>query len=144
MPSFRQYLEIFSLEPTDAFVVDRIGVGTAFIDNANVFPDEGDFLINANNTLLVPGFWGLQSSLGVFTGTTLPQLSTLPAPTIIEIGDLDNMLGVNNLTVNAHAGDLISDHGVTASTYTMRISNTAVRFIVNTVGGYWATMPFGT
>jgi hypothetical protein len=32
MPRFREYPEAGSLEPTDAFAIDRIGVGTMFIE----------------------------------------------------------------------------------------------------------------
>lgn len=37
MPLFRQYQQAFSLNPTDAFVIDRIGIGTMFVE-ANVLP----------------------------------------------------------------------------------------------------------
>lgn len=36
MPLFRSYPEATSLEPTDAFVIDRIGVGTMYIEDLNL------------------------------------------------------------------------------------------------------------
>lgn len=37
MPRFREYPEATSIEATDAFVIDRVGVGTMYVEGDNVF-----------------------------------------------------------------------------------------------------------
>lgn len=143
MPTFRSYPRVTSILPTDALVLDRIGSGTEFIEGSDFLPaSAGQGIIAANNLILASGyFYGLRSGSGTFTGTTLPQLSGIVAPAFIEIADLDNNVGTNNLVINAFAGDLISDHGTTAATYTMTINNTIIRLIANTTS--WTVIPYG-
>jgi|CryBogDrversion2_1035201.scaffolds.fasta_scaffold42959_2 hypothetical protein len=36
MPTFRQYPQASSIQPTDAFVIDRVGQGTMYITDNNL------------------------------------------------------------------------------------------------------------
>lgn len=77
MPAIRQYSEVTTLLPTDAFVIDRIGMGTMYcvlsqIGNVAVFtplatapssPTEG--LAYFDTTLGYPRVWSGTAWLGI-------------------------------------------------------------------------------
>lgn len=65
MPQFRQYPQANNLQPTDAFVIDREGVGTLYIEG-------GDF-----TTILTPGTYG--------DSTDVAQIVVGPGGNIVSI-----------------------------------------------------------
>lgn len=131
-------------------MLSRLGVGTLFVDASVVLPFLGGFLITANGTALTAGtVYGVKTSLGAFSAT-LPQLSTVTPGAIVMIEDVDYNAGVNALTVNAFAGDQISDHGVLAASTLLNISNTVLTLMADstvapyTVASQWVVVTVGS
>lgn len=132
-----------SLEPTDVFVISRLGVGTLNIEAADISGGLEGTLITANGVQLqAGGLYAVKTSLGAFSGQ-LPQLSSVTAGVIVEVSDADYDAGTNPYTVNAFAGDAIADHASSGSSYVINISNTISRFTANN-NGTWRVITYGS
>lgn len=141
MPQIRNYTQALSLEGTDAFVIDRLGGGTFYIEAIDFVPTQGDTLISASGANLAAGLaYAVRTNLGAFSGT-LPQLSTVTPGNYLEVADADDNAGSNHYTVNAFAGDEISDHATLGTAYIINVSNTITRFIANTAA--WRAITYG-
>lgn len=85
MPLFRQYPETTVLQPTDAFVIDRIGVGTLYIEGQNVETgggnnlavlDEGTQITPAATSMNFVGDGVTATAVGSAVTVTIPGGST--------------------------------------------------------------------
>lgn len=76
MPTIRQYGQVTSLLPTDAFVLDRIGVGTVYIEEQNLSTIFPVVSVTYGETVVVLGgeFISVQASAPVTV--TLPVASS--------------------------------------------------------------------
>lgn len=134
MPAFRQYQQASQIEATDAFIIDRVGVGSLFVEANDAIPSFGGVLIEASGLALEAGvFYGAKTALGAFT-VILPLLATVSPPAYVEIADMDYNLNVNNVTVEAAGADLIYDHAMSDAFAILNIANTITRFVANTNG----------
>ena len=76
MPSIRAYSQVTSLLPTDAFVLDRIGTGTVYIEDMNISPTFPVVSVTAGGTVTVVG--GSFVSVGANAAVTV----VLPAASV--------------------------------------------------------------
>lgn len=145
MPQLRSYPEENNVLPTDGFWVDRVGQGTVFVLGANLPTGTGGqqlVLITASGiSLAVNTLYAAKTGATALT-VTLPQLSLQVSPQFVDLFDIDNNAGVNNITINAFSGDQISDHGALSSAYVIGVSNMGVRLFVNT--NSWTAIPLGS
>ena len=143
MPTTRQYAQAVNLQPTDAIVLDRIGVGTLFI--------EADEFMNAPalNILVYTGVsqflaagesYGVPSAAGAFS-LALPALSTVTPGQGIRLVDLNNDVGVNHVTLTSNGTDQILDHGSFATTFVWAYSNTILELFAISTG--WRVISYG-
>lgn len=77
MPRIRDYPEAGSLNPTDAFVIDREGMGTMFIDAQNMgqsvaVSDEGTLLTSAVTSINFVGDGVTATAVGAAVTVTVP------------------------------------------------------------------------
>jgi hypothetical protein len=71
MPEIRQYTEAFSLLDTDAFVIDRLGIGSMYIEAENAFEGAYDIAM---------GFPGQPPVSAVFLAFVAVRVFTIPSP----------------------------------------------------------------
>lgn len=64
MPTVRQYGQVFSLDATDALLLDRFGVGTVFIEAEDAFPGTAVSL-PASETITAPALVNVWNNAGV-------------------------------------------------------------------------------
>lgn len=145
MPQIRSYPQAVNLLPTDAIPLDRIGSGTEWIAGSDLGGGGGGqqlVLITASGiSLAVNTLYAAKTGATALT-VTLPQLSLQASPQFVDLFDIDNNAGVNNITINAFSGDQISDHGALSSAYVIGVSNMGVRLFVNT--NSWTAIPLGS
>jgi hypothetical protein len=72
MPSMRQYAQAMSILPTDAFLIDRIGVGTMYIEAE-------DFLTSAGAYDVAMNYLGVPPASQIFLGFAVVREFSLPA-----------------------------------------------------------------
>ena len=76
MPTIRQYGQVTSLLPTDAFVLDRIGAGTVYIEEQNLSTIFPVVSVTSGGTVVVLGGEFISVQAGALVTVTLPVASS--------------------------------------------------------------------
>lgn len=71
----------------------------------------------------------------------LPDITTVPDGDWIEVDDAMGAAATHTITVHAHGGDQIVDHGVSAGTHAITNANTITRYRKR--NGAWRVTQYG-
>jgi hypothetical protein len=121
--------------PVQQAVADSLGTHTTL---AAILAARG---VAASASLLL-GFSYSVATSGAPSAATLPAVSSGVPGNYLEIIDLDNNAGTNNITLTAAGSDLILDHTASGGTYVVRTSNTITRFTI-TSDLKWRAISYG-
>jgi hypothetical protein len=129
MPQFRQYPQATFLLPTDAFVIDRLGVGTLYVDYSVIGTGGTALTVERNGTVI-----DAATTVMNFTGAGVTVTDTSPGTVQVNIASGNPLLVVkqNSITVDAAtlsmnftgAGVTVTD--ASAGNVTVNISGGAV------------------
>lgn len=90
MPTFREYPRVTTLQPTDAFVLDRLGVGTEYIEGADFLAAPFDNIVNlpiadpldgTEPTVVIQDGTAKQSTTGDIGELAFKEIGNLPGGT---------------------------------------------------------------
>lgn len=116
MPVIRSYPEVISLQATDAFLIDRIGVGTAYVEATNVEASSAWSALTGIPTIIqaIDVLTPITGKIIEFTGPTTAHLIPTPSggggitgPGTTHIGSL--------VTWNSTGGTIVADPNIIPS-----------------------------
>ena len=139
VPSGTTYKVVFA-SPTDTdppttpiWTVDGLASPSAVVGGGNI--------INASGTTLAQGQqYGFKTSVSALSAT-LPDVTTVTPGSSIRVFDVDNNAVNNNITINAHSGQTISDSVNSSSSAVINVSNLPIEFVSNTTS--WRVYGYG-
>jgi hypothetical protein len=141
-------LDILSLVASDSIRVMRVDTTSKYATLATIAAYVSGVVTAANQLsyngfpqYLAPGLiYSIPTNTGVFS-LVLPLLSTVSVGQIIQVIDIGNFAGLNNITVSSQGSDTILDHNVSSGTYVMKINSIISEFIATTYG--WRGISYG-
>lgn len=109
---FRQYPQALSIQPTDAFVIDRIGEGTMYIEQGAIGASDQVVLL-ANNYTLIPSDSGTIFLANGSSPITVLVSGTLP----VNFAAGFVQYGTGQITVAATLGGILHGSGSQTTQY---------------------------